>query len=82
MGGNRRIGMVLQERDRRFLTELAAMRVVDRDQAKAAAGFGSITRVNARLLTLTRAGLLRRFFSAPWVPSRKLFTHSRPQAAS
>jgi len=62
MGGNRRIGMVLQERDRRFLTELAVMRVVDRDQAKAAAGFGSITRVNARLLTLTRAGLLRRFF--------------------
>jgi hypothetical protein len=54
--------MVLQERDRRFLTELATMRVVDRDQAKAAAGFGSITRVNARLLTLTRAGLLRRFF--------------------
>ncbi len=62
MDGNRRIGMVLQERDRRLLEELAVMRVVDRDQAKAAAGFGSITRVNTRLLALTRAGLLRRFF--------------------
>lgn len=54
--------MVLQERDRRFLEELAILRVVDRDQAKAVAGFGSVTRVNARLLALTRAGLLRRFF--------------------
>jgi hypothetical protein len=54
--------MVLQDRDRRFLEELAVMRIVDRDQAKAAAGFGSITRVNARLLSLTQAGLLRRFF--------------------
>jgi len=62
MAGNRRVGMVLQERDRRFLEELAVMRVVDRDQAKAAAGFGSVTRVNVRLLALTRAGLLRRFF--------------------
>jgi len=62
MDGNRRIGMVLQDRDRRFLEELAIMRVVDRDQAKAAAGFGSVTRVNARLLALTRAGFLRRFF--------------------
>jgi hypothetical protein len=54
--------MVLQDRDRRFLEELAVMRIVNRDQAKAAAGFGSVTRVNARLLALTRAGLLRRFF--------------------
>ena len=38
------------------------MRVVDREQAKIVAGFGSITRANARLLALTRAGLLRRFF--------------------
>jgi len=54
--------MVLQRRDQQFLEELAVMRIVDRDQVKAAAGFGSITRVNTRLLTLTNAGLLRRFF--------------------
>ncbi|MGB9236810.1 MAG: replication-relaxation family protein [Terriglobales bacterium] len=56
------MGIVLQERDRRLLEELNVMRVADRDQAQAAAGFGSVTRVNARLLGLTRAGLLRRFF--------------------
>ena len=35
---------------------------IDREQAKVVAGFGSTTRANARLLALTRAGLLRRFF--------------------
>jgi hypothetical protein len=54
--------MVIQERDRRLLRELAVMRVVDREQAKIVGGFGSTTRVNTRLLALTRAGLLRRFF--------------------
>jgi hypothetical protein len=39
------------------------MRVVDREQAKIVAGFGSTTRVNARLLRLTQAGLLKRFFT-------------------
>jgi hypothetical protein len=46
----------------KLLHELAIMRVIDREQAKIVAGFGSTTRVNARLLALTRAGLLRRFF--------------------
>src|SRR5216684_95442 len=55
-------GMVIQERDRHLLRELAIMRVIDREQAKIVAGFGSTTRANARLLALTRAGLLRRFF--------------------
>jgi hypothetical protein len=39
------------------------MRVMDREQAKIVAGFGSTTRVNARLLRLTQAGLLKRFFT-------------------
>jgi hypothetical protein len=38
------------------------MRIVDRELAKILAGFGSTTRANARLLALTRAGLLKRFF--------------------
>lgn len=62
MTGNNR-GLVLQPRDRRLLEELAVMRVVDREQAKIVAGFGSTTRVNARLLRLTQAGLLKRFFT-------------------
>ena len=53
---------MVQERDLHLLRELAVMRVIDREQAKIVAGFGSTTRANARLLALTRAGLLRRFF--------------------
>jgi hypothetical protein len=44
------------------MQELATMRTIDREQAKLVAGFGSTTRANARLLALTKAGLLRRFF--------------------
>jgi hypothetical protein len=59
--GNNR-GIVIQKRDRHLLEELAIMRIVDREQAKIVAGFGSTTRANTRLLALTRAGILRRFF--------------------
>src|SRR5262245_58423572 len=57
-----RRGLVIQERDRQLLREISVMRVVDREQAKIVAGFGSTTRANARLLGLTRHGVLRRFF--------------------
>ena len=57
-----RPGLVIQERDRHLLRELSVLRVIDREQAKIVAGFGSTTRANARLLALTRNGLLRRFF--------------------
>lgn len=62
MIGNKRSGMVIQERDRHLLRELAVMRVVDREQAKIVSGFHSTTRVNSRLLILVRTGFLRRFF--------------------
>jgi len=62
MIGNERHGMVIQERDRHLLRDLAVMRVIDREQAKLVARFGSTTRANLRLLLLTREGLLRRFF--------------------
>lgn len=62
MAGTNGVGMVIQERDRQLLRELAVLRVIDREQAKIVGGFGSTTRVNHRLLALTRAGLLRRFF--------------------
>jgi hypothetical protein len=60
MSGNNKI--MLQPRDHHLLRELSVMRVIDREQAKIIAGFHSTSRVNARLLALTRAGLLRRFF--------------------
>jgi hypothetical protein len=62
MAGNNRRGIVIQERDRELLRELAVMRVIDREQAKCVAGFVSTRRANSRLLRLTQAGLLRRFF--------------------
>jgi hypothetical protein len=62
MAGNKARGMVLQDRDRHLLAELAVMRILDREHAKRVAGFNSTTRANARLLALTRSGLLRRFF--------------------
>jgi len=54
--------MIVQPRDLHLLRELSLMRVIDREQAKIVGGFGSTTRANTRLLALTRAGLLRRFF--------------------
>ena len=63
MTGNKPQGLVVQERDRKLLSELAVMRFLDREQAKRVAGFGSTTRANTRLLALVRAGLLKRFFT-------------------
>jgi hypothetical protein len=59
-GSSPRRGLVLQPRDRHLLTELARLRVVDREQARLVGGFQSLTRINTRLLALCRAGLLVR----------------------
>jgi hypothetical protein len=64
MTGNKRVGIVVQERDRHLLRELGTMRVIDREQAQLVAGFHSIRRANDRLLNLTRGGFLRRIFVA------------------
>jgi hypothetical protein len=71
MTGNRGRGMVLQDRDRHLLRELGFLRVIDRDQAKNVAGFGSDSRVNRRLRALTDAGLLTRFFLGTQVSGQK-----------
>jgi hypothetical protein len=62
MPGPKKRGLIGQPRDSRLLTELGVARVVDREQAKCLAGFSSTTRANTRLLALTRAGLINRFF--------------------
>jgi hypothetical protein len=54
--------VVLQPRDRRLLDALNTFRIVDREQASILAPFNSVPRANARLLALTRAGLLTRSF--------------------
>ncbi len=62
MTGSSQKGFVVQGRDRHLLAELGVMRIIDRETARLVAPFGSVTRANARLLGLVRAGLLRRFF--------------------
>src|SRR4051794_38943899 len=47
------------------------MQIIDRDMAKVVAGFHSTTRANTRLLKLTRAGLLNRFFVGSVAAGRK-----------
>lgn len=71
MHGNRPKLVVLQERDRRLFGELTVMRVIDRELAKAVAGFNSTTRANARLLSLTQAGYLKRSFVGTIAGGRK-----------
>jgi hypothetical protein len=73
MGGTKRKTpiLIIQERDRKLLKELAVMRIVDREMAKVVAGFRSTTRVNTRLLKLTRGGLLNRFFVGSIAAGRK-----------
>jgi hypothetical protein len=82
MTGNDTRSLVLQDRDRHLLKELAMMRVIDREQAKLVAGFGSTTRVNTRLLRLNRAGLLKRFFTGTIAGGRKGLYALLPKGAA
>lgn len=77
-GNKRKTGLILQSRDRALISELAVMGICDRELAKLAAGFYSTTRANARLLKLTRAGLLNRFFVGTIAGGRKaIYTLSK-----
>ncbi len=71
MTGTKRTGIVLQSRDLRLLSELAVMRIIDREMAKIVAGFGSTTTANTRLLELKRSGFLRQFFIGSIAHGRK-----------
>lgn len=73
--------MIIQPRDRQFLSDLSSLRAIDREQAKIVAGFGSTTRANTRLLKLTRAGLLRRFFLGSGGGRKALYSLSEKGAA-
>jgi hypothetical protein len=75
-------GMVLQDRDRHLLKEFAVVRAMDREQAKCIGGFGSTTRVNARLLALVRARFLRRFSLGTVGGARKWLYVLSPKGAA
>ncbi len=81
MAGNNRKLVILQDRDMHLFGELAVMRVIDREQAKLVAGFRSTTRANVRLLALTRAGFLNRFFWGGIGSARKSLYALSPRGA-
>lgn len=81
MTGNKRTGVILQDRDRHLLSELGVVRILDRETAKVIAGFKSTRRANARLLQLTQAGLLRRFFVGSTAHGRKAVYTLSPKGA-
>lgn len=60
--GIRNRGVILQPRDRLLLSALKRRRYVEREQASVICGFRSASRAKARLLALTRAGVLSRLF--------------------
>jgi hypothetical protein len=82
VSGNKRIGMIVQERDRRVMSELGIMRVIDREQAGIVGSFHSVRRANARLLSMTRAGFLRRIYVAAGSFGRKALYTLSPKGAS
>ena len=81
MTGNNKPHLVIQPRDEHLLRELAAMRIIDREQAKLIAEFASTTRANMRLLALYRADLLRRFFQGTAAGGKKALYALSPKGA-
>ena len=73
---------MLRERDRKLFRELSIMRVIDREQTKIVAGFGSTTRVNTRLLALSRAGFLKHAFVGTIAGGRKAVYALTPQSSA
>jgi hypothetical protein len=70
-GNRHHTGIVVQDRDRRLLSEIGVMRIIDREMTKVVAGYHTTTQANKRLRELTRSGLLRRFFVGTFGSGRK-----------
>jgi Replication-relaxation len=80
MTGNSNI--IIQRRDLKILRTVSLLRAVDRTQAMVIGSFGSISRVNATMLRLVKAGLLNRFFLGVGPGTRKaIYTVSSKGAA-
>jgi len=74
--------IIIQPRDLELLRTTALLRTIDREQARTIGGFTSITRVNATMLRLLKAGLLNRFFLGVGPGTQKsIYTVSRKGAA-
>jgi hypothetical protein len=73
-------GMRIQPRDHLILLAIWQMTIANREQVKIACQFGSTTRVNARLLALVRANLLRRFFRGSGAGAQAVYALSQKGA--
>jgi hypothetical protein len=82
-GNNGKTGkrIILQSRDRRLLESYADRPVLERRHAELIGPFGSVTRSNARLLALKRAGLLRRFYLGTGGSARRALYAISPRGA-
>ena len=74
--------VVVTERDRELFSLLHEAKLLDREQIQQLLSFGSLTRVNDRLLRLHAAGLLRRFFLGTAAGGRKALYSIAPKSAA
>ncbi|PYP90104.1 MAG: hypothetical protein DMG65_12145 [Candidatus Angelobacter sp. Gp1-AA117] len=65
------VHLILQKRDLELLRALSLLRIIDRNQTAKICGFNSTSRVNTRLLKLSRAGILKRFFFVSTLGGKK-----------
>lgn len=82
MSGDSKGGFRIQKRDIKLLAPLADLGVIDSEQAKRIGEFGSTTRINARLLKLTAAGLLEKSFFGTIAGGRRAMYSLTPAGAA
>lgn len=78
------VRVIVTDRDRRLIQGIGEARVVDRDQAAEMSERGSVSvsTTNIRLLKLTRAGLLKRFFVGSEAGGMKALYSLTPKGAA
>jgi hypothetical protein len=74
--------VIPQARDRHLFSELAILGDIDREMASVVAPFGSKTQAKLRLLELTRAGYLLRYFVGTISGGRKAIYRLAPKGAA
>jgi len=81
-GNSGRVDIVIQERDRHLLSEIGLLGDIDRETASVIGPFGSATQAKQRLLELTRAGFLSRYFVGTISGGRKAIYRLSPKGSA
>lgn len=83
MAGNKgRVNLIIQARDRHLLSEIGLLCDIDLETAMMMAPYGSKTQGKLRLLELTRAGYLTRYFVGTINGGRKAIYRLSPKGAA